>query len=750
MRRHRNPIVLTAALAALALTPQPQEAPPILGFSASAAAEQHALEARFDSSLDPGRLRSRMEHLTQRPFYTGSPYNREMSLWIADQFREWGFEVEIEEFQVLFPTPTIRELELLTPSRYTARLREPALDEDRASQIEEDRLPTYNAYSADGDVTGELVYVNYGIPGDYEELERRGIDVEGKIVIARYGGSWRGIKVKVAAEHGAIGAIIYSDPSDDGYGAGDVYPGGGYRMEHGVQRGSVLDMPLYPGDPLTPGVGATADAERLTVEEAPTVMKIPVLPISYGDALPLLGAIEGPVVPASWQGGLPITYHVGPGPATVRLHVEFDWDLAPAYDVIARVEGAEYPDQWVVRGNHRDGWALGAADPISGLVALMEEARALGELMATGWRPKRTIVYAAWDAEEPALLGSTEWAEHHRQELQEKAALYINTDGNRRGFLSLGGSHSLERFMTQVARDVTDPQTGASVEERLRARLGVQGEAEDAGRTDLRLSPLGSGSDYTPFLQHLGIATLNLSFSGEGGGGSYHSQFDSFEHYTRFIDPTFEYGVALAKVAGRATLRFSQAEVLPHYFSGLVDNVTTYLDEVTELAADLRANTERHNRLVRDRAYVLAADPTETHVPPPEKEAVPHFNFAPLQNAIDELRLESKAFDERLESFQASGLTSNQREALNRRLMGVEQLLTDERGLPKRPWFRHQIYAPGFYTGYGVKTLPGVREAIEEREFELVEEQVGRAAAAIERVAEALAEATGILGLPVS
>ncbi|MEJ2541454.1 MAG: transferrin receptor-like dimerization domain-containing protein [Gemmatimonadota bacterium] len=714
--------ILGLALLGLAFTP-PQESPPILGFSPAAAAEQRALEDRFDAQLDASNLRDWMERLTAQPFWTGSPYNREMAQWTAEQFRSWGFEVEIEEFQVLYPMPRIRELQLVSPTQYTAQLREPTLEEDRTSGIEENRLPTYNAYSADGDVTGELVYVNYGIPSDYEELERRGIDVEGKIVIARYGGSWRGIKPKVAAEHGAIGAIIYSDPIDDGYGVGDVYPEGPYRMEQGVQRGSVLDMPQYPGDPLTPGYGATADAERLSIDEAPTIMKIPVLPISYGDALPLLRALGGPVAPSEWRGGLPITYHTGPGPATVRLHLEFDWNLVPAYDVIARMEGSEYPEEWVVRGNHRDGWAMGAADPISGLVALMEEARAVAHLAESGWRPKRTIVYAAWDAEEPALLGSTEWAEHHGRELQEKATIYINTDGNGRGFLGMGGSHSLERFMTQIARDVEDPETGVSVEARRRALAAVQGDPVSAERTDLRLSPLGSGSDYTPFLQHLGIASLNLGFGGESGGGSYHSQFDSFDHYTRFIDPDFAYGIALTKVAGRATLRF---------------------------ADDLRERTERENRLVRDGAYRLAADPTKTFVPPDEEEPVPFFNFAPLENAISALEREAATYDRVLAEVQADGLSRERRQAVNRQVMGIEQLLTDERGLPKRPWFRHQIYAPGYYTGYGVKTLPGVREAIEEREFEIVDQQMQRVSDAIDRVQEALAEASRTLGRPVT
>lgn len=619
----RTFVTAIACLAAFAAPLQAQEAPPLLGFSSSAAADQYALERRYDEQLQADNLRDWMRRLTAEPFWTGSPYNREMAEWTAQQFRDWGFDVEIEEFQVLYPLPRIRELELVSPTQYTARLREPPIEGDATSAIEENRLPTYNAFSADGDVTAELVYVNQGVPADYEVLENMGIDVEGKIVIARYGGSWRGIKPKVAAEHGAIGTILFSDPIDDGYVAGDVYPEGPYRMEHGVQRGSVLDMPQYPGDPLTPGYGATADAERLEIDEAPTIMTIPVLPISYSDAAPFLEAMGGPVAPRAWQGGLPFTYHIGPGPATVRLHLEFDWDLAPAYDIIARVEGSEYPDEWIVRGNHRDGWALGAADPISGLVTLMEEARAIGELMGTGWRPKRTLVYAAWDAEEPALLGSTEWAEHHREELKEKAALYINTDGTGRGFLSAGGSHSLERFITQVARDVDDPKTDVSVLQRLKAAVAANGNYDDAMRDDIRLSPLGSGSDYTPFLQHLGIPSLNLGFGGESGGGSYHSQYDSFDHYTRFIDPTFEYGIALTKVTGRATLRFAQAEVLPYRFSNLADNVSTYADEVQNMADEMRQQTVRRNRLIRDGMIELAADPTEPFVAPTPDQAVP-------------------------------------------------------------------------------------------------------------------------------
>ena len=721
---------------------------PIPGFTAEGTGAQREIEARFDAELSEDNLREWMEYIVSEPIYVGSPHNKATADWMVERFRSWGFEAELEEYHVLFPTPRVRELEMVAPSRYTARLREPTLAEDRTSGIEEDRLLPYNAYSADGDVTGELVYVNYGIPADYEELARRGIDVRGKIVIARYGGSWRGIKPKVAHENGAIGALIYSDPRDDGYFQGDTYPEGAFRQEHGVQRGSVLDMPQYPGDPLTPAVGATADAERLDRLEAPTIMKIPVLPISWGDARPLLEAMGGPVAPQSWRGALPITYHIGPGPATVRLHVEFNWDLTPAYNVIAKVQGSEFPDEWVIRGNHRDGWAMGAADPTSGMVALMEEARSVGRLMEGGWRPRRTIVYAGWDAEEPALLGSTEWAEHHAAELKEHAVIYVNTDGNNRGFLNMGGSHSLEAMINGVARDVTDPQTGVSVFDRVRAARAVGGDPEAMSRPNLRISPLGSGSDYTPFLQHLGLPSLNLGFGGEGGGGSYHSQYDSFDHYTRFGDPGFHYGVALAKVAGRVTLRMASADVLPYRFSGLVDNVKRYLGEVEQLAADMRSRTERENGLVAADAYRLAADPTRSYVPPEAKDAVPFLNFAPVRNAVAALEEAAGAYDEEVSGALAGGgLDAGRAEELNGHLKKIEQLLTDDRGLPRRPWFKHQIYAPGFYTGYGVKTLPGIREAIEERDWELVSVQMERLAAAVRRASEALEGAAGMVGV---
>ena len=703
---------------------------PLLGFSAETSATEQALEARFDEKLQAQNLRAWLKRLAARPHALGSPYGRENAEFLLAQFRSWGYDARIEQFDVLFPTPKARSLEMTGPTRWKARLTEPVLKEDATSGQAAEQLPVYHAYSIDGDVEAELVYVNYGVPGDYEVLERYGVDVKGKVVITRYGGSWRGIKPKVAAEHGAIGCLVYSDPRDDGYFRGDVYPKGPWRMEHGAQRGSVADMPLFPGDPLTPGVGATPDASRLPRKEAPTLTKIPVMPISHADAQPLLRALEGKVVPEEWRGALPFTYHFGPGPAKVRLTLEFDWKLAPALNVIAVMKGADRPDEWVLRGNHHDAWVNGADDPVSGAVALMEEARVVGELAKAGAHPRRTIVYALWDGEEQGLLGSTEWAEAHAEELRAKAVAYVNSDSNARGFLYAGGSMTLEPFVDEIAQDVTDPQTKVSVKERLRARLQVTGSPEVAKeareRTTLRLSALGSGSDYTPFLQHLGVASLNIGFGGEDGGGSYHSIFDSIDHYTRFGDPTFEYGVALAKVGGRTVLRLANAEVLPFDPVPIAETTARYAREVQKLAEDLREQTEEENRRVREKVYVMADDPKLALGPPKAREAVPFVNFAPLQNAV--ARMQRSAADYKQ---MAATLSPAARDARNAAFIGLERKLTRAEGLPGRPWFTHQVYAPGFYTGYGVKTLPAIREALEQRQW-------GQAAQQVELVAQTL------------
>ena len=717
----------------------------LFGFSLESARVERDLEERFDLELDAANLESWMRRLSARPHHAGSPYGKENAEFMAELFRSWGYETEIEEYGVLFPTPIVRRLEMVAPEHFVASLEEPALDEDSTSSQRSEQLPSYNAYSADGDVEGELVYVNYGIPADYEELARRGIDVAGKIVLARYGGSWRGIKPKVAAENGAIGCILFSDPRDDGYGVGDVYPQGGFRPAEGVQRGSVADMPLYPGDPATPFVGATEDARRLPLDEIPTLTKIPVLPISHQDVLPLLEALEGPVAPAAWRGFLPATYHLGPGPTRVRLQLEFSWDTVPAYNVIAKMIGSESPNQWVVRGNHHDAWVNGATDPVSGMVAVMEEARGVAMLARDGFRPRRTIVYASWDAEEPGLLGSTEWVEHHAAELLEKAVVYINSDSNQRGFLGVGGSHTLQRFVDEVAGDVEDPVLGISIADRVRARRATSGSgAKDVfGGDAVRLSPLGSGSDYTPFLQHLGIASLNIGFRGEGDYGQYHSIYDSFDHYQRFMDPGFDYGIALARFGGRLVLRMANADVLPFEFSRLTERLSVYTEEVEKLADTMRKETETRNKAIGLGMYRVAADPRETWIDPPLEEAVPHLNFAPLHNALAAVKASVADYEAARAAAAAEGRAGGA--GLDRALYLTERALTDTDGLPGRPWFVHYIYAPGFYTGYGVKTLPAVREAIEQREWKDVDERVETTAAVLDRFAAAVDRATAVL-----
>jgi N-acetylated-alpha-linked acidic dipeptidase len=725
---------------------------PLLGFGRESAAQQRSTEAQFDASLKKDNLRDWMKRLSARPHHLGSPYGKENAEFIAAQFRAWGYETEIERFEVLFPTPKLRILEMREPAKYTASLAEPPLKEDSTSSLTEEQLPTYNAYSVDGDVTGQLVYVNYGVPRDYEVLAEHGVDVKGKIVIARYGGSWRGIKPKVAAEHGAIGCLIYSDPRDDGYFQGDVYPKGGWRNEFGAQRGSVMDMPLHPGDPLTPGVGATGDAKRLAVKEAPTITKIPVLPISYADALPLLKALDGPLAPVGWRGALPLTYHLGPGPAMVRLKLEFDWKQVSLYNVIARLRGSERPDEWIIRGNHHDAWVCGAADPVSGLVTLMEEARVVAELAKQGRRPKRTIVYAAWDGEEQGLLGSTEWVEAHAEELKKHAALYINTDMYGRGFLSVGGSHTLEKFINEVAREVSDPKRKMTVAERLRASRIVKGSREEQrearDRADLRIDALGSGSDYTPFIQHLGIASLNIGFEGEESYiGVYHSVYDSFDHFTRFVDPNFDYGIALMQTTGRAVLRSANADILPFEFLGFSDAAERYLKEVVKLLDDLRDETSRKNRLISDGLLEAVSDPMQRYVTPRPKEPVPHLNFAPLQNALARLRESARRYQSAWGRSASGGrlLPRETQNELDQIFMKAERALTRNEGLPRRKWYRHQIYAPGFYTGYGVKTLPGVREAIEQRNWKEASEQVEVTAAVIQRFTAEIERATKII-----
>jgi N-acetylated-alpha-linked acidic dipeptidase len=695
-----------------------------------------------------------MEHLAARPHNVGSPYDKENAEWILARFKEFGLDAHIEQFDVLYPTPKERVVELVEGGpKFVAKLQEPPVKEDSTSDQQSEQLPTYHAYSIDGDVTAPLVYVNYGIPEDYEQLERMGVSVKGAIVIARYYHSWRGIKPKVAAEHGAIGCLIYSDPHEDGFMQGDVFPAGAWRPKDGVQRGSVADMPIYPGDPLTPGIGATKNAKRLAIKDAQTITKIPVLPISYGDAQPLLAALTGRVAPDGWRGGLGITYHIGPGPAKVHLKVKSNWDIKPVYDVIARIPGSSIPDEWIIRGNHHDAWVNGAEDPISGMVAVLEEARAFGELLKSGWKPKRTIILCAWDGEEPGLLGSTEFAEEHYDDLRAHAVAYINSDGNGRGYLGIEGSHTLEKFTNDVAHDISDPESKLSAWKRSRLREIANAKSADQrkeirDRADLRIPALGSGSDYTAFLQHDGIASMNIGFGGEDGGGIYHSIYDDFYWYTHFSDTDFVYGRALAQTGGTIVMRLADAELLPFEFGDFADTVQTYLKELKALAQKTQEDIRERNREIEEGLFKATDDPRHPLVAPPSEAVPPHLNFAPLENAVDEVSVSAGEYRKALEQASANGgsrLASASLTDVNHLLMESERKLTTSQGLPNRPWFKHQLYAPGFYTGYAVKTMPAVREAIEQKQWKQADEAIEVVAGVLHEEAALIASAAAKL-----
>ena len=688
----------------------------IRGFSATAASAERDRENRFQAVPKPDNLRDYMRDISAEPHNAGSPGSRKVAEYLLARFKSWGLNATIEEYEALMPFPTERVVELVAPEKYTATLKEPGVEADKDS-TDANQLPTFNAYSADGDVTADLVYVNYGIPEDYAQLEKLGVDVKGKIVIARYGRSWRGIKPKVAWEHGAVGCIIYSDPRDDGFFQGDVYSEGPWRPEQGVQRGSVMDMPIHPGDPLTPGWGSEKGGRKLDRTESKTLLKIPVLPISYGDALPLLRNLKGPVAPEPWRGALPITYHVGPGPSKVRMKLTFDWQNRPLYDVIVRIDGSEFPDQWIIQGNHHDAWVNGASDPTSGNVALMETARGFAELLKTGWKPRRTIILASWDGEEWGLLGSTEWAEKHKDELATKGVVYINSDSTGKGWLGMSGSHSLQAFINEVARDVPDPRgSGKSVLEAKRAHEIEQAKT-DQEKNDLRASPdlpieaLGSGSDYTAFIDHLNIAALDLGFGGDGGSGIYHSIYDSFYWYTHFSDGDFTHSAALSRTIGTALLRLADADVLPFEFKGTATALGRYVDEIEKM---------------------------------PVKGG--KLDLGPLRSAIAKLSSSADAYEKALARVpKMSAVPATQLGELNRTLYSTERAFRYEAGLPKRDWFKHLAYAPGFYTGYGVKTLPGIREGIEQDQYQEARSFIPIVATAINKLTGEVDKATAMV-----
>jgi N-acetylated-alpha-linked acidic dipeptidase len=728
-------------------TPAPAAAR-LSGYGAQSAAAESAREKQFRDAIVAGNIRENMRRLSARPHHVGSPYDKDNAEWILARFKEWGFDAHIETFQVLFPTPKERVVEILAPTPFRAKLQEPPVAVDPTSDQTSEQLPTYNAYSADGDVTAPLVYVNYGIREDYEQLDRLGISVAGAIVIARYGAGWRGTKPKVAAEHGAIGCIIYSDPHGDGYYQGDEYPAGGWRPRDGVQRGSVMDT-AYPGDPLTPGVGATAGAKRLAIKDAPTITKIPVLPISYADALPLLSAIGGAVSPENWHGALPITYHIGPGPAKVHLKVASNWDIKPVYDVIATIHGSNPDPQWVIRGNHHDAWVNGAADPISGQSAMLEEARVIGEMHKQGWNPKRSIIYCAWDGEEPGLLGSVEWVETHLSELQKHAVAYINSDDSDRGFLGVGGTQDLQSVVSSVARDILDPETHMSLLQRTRLAAIAQAKNADERsairrQTDLSIEALGDGSDYTAFQDFAGISTLDFAFGGEDQGTQYHSVYDDFYWYTHFGDTDFSYGRALAQLAGTTMIRLAGADLIPVDYSPQADAIAKYESELEQLLKDQQDEITERNLELQEGVFTATADPRKTFVPPPAEAVPPFMNFTPMKNAIELLKKSAERYSNALASLQADDAPApspQALEAVNADLLRISRLFLNEKGLPERPWFKNQIYAPGAYTGYSAKPIAAVREYMDQKKWKEADAQIPPVAQIIETVAAGINKA---------
>jgi N-acetylated-alpha-linked acidic dipeptidase len=708
-------LLLSCALGSVASAQAP--AGRLLGFTAGGTEAQRALERQLLGQPAGDRMAEYHTAMTSEPHHAGTDAQERTAGYYAEKLREFGFdEVLLNRYEVLLPYPVHREVTLLEPERYELKLFEPPLERDGEIvdpfSDDEGVLPTFNAYSADGDVTGEVVYVNYGIPADYEVLDELGVSLEGKIAIARYGRSWRGIKPRLAAERGAVGCLIYSDPADDGFVQGDVLPEGKWRPEWGVQRGSVMDMPTYPGDPQTPGEPSTPGAERIPLDQVATLQKIPVLPISYGDALPILRNLDGSNVPEAWRGGLPITYKTGPGPARVHMRLAFDWSVRPIVNVIGILRGSEQPDKIVMAGGHRDAWTFGGRDPISGAVSMLETARIIGAAAQRGSRPKRSIAVASWDAEEWGLIGSVEYGEEFGDVLQGNLIVYLNRESYTAGAFGAGGVHSLQPFINELTHSVRMPDDQSSVWEDWAGQRPEESLVEHEGERNVRISALGSGSDYTVFLDHLGIPSMNIGFS--SGNGIYHSRYDSQWFYRTFGDPEFTYGERLAELSAFFLLRLANSEVLPFDYSSLAETIDRYLDELEEEAMaeelDLAEELEvlrRYNRNFGATAIALRTeiDYLLSHLDQPSAESLSDDQVAENHRRIREL---------------------------NDLLLQTEHAFLTPGGLPGRPWFRHQIYAPGFYTGYGVKTLPGVREAIEKGDVEEAHEMAGRLVGALE------------------
>ncbi len=714
MRRHNRKFI-AALILTMAQCLQPVTlAQTIDGFSQRLTPEQRRLEEQFRAVPQSSTAREALRRLTAEPHIAGSPEDYATAIYVRDQMRSFGLQSDLKEYQVLLPYPrTPSIVELLAPRRERLQVREDVIAVDSTSGSRK-IVPLYNGYGASADVTAPLVYVNYGLPDDYAALRAAGVDVKGKIAIARYGNSFRGVKAKVAEENGAVGLIIYSDPADDGYAQGDVYPKGPWRPDSSAQRGSVQFLFIYPGDPLTPGTPAVAGTPRLKKEEATNIPHIPVQPISYGDARRLLQPLRGPLRPRGFQGGLPFPYHVG-GTNDVRVHLKTDIEFVTKtiWDVITRIDGAVENDRWVVLGNHRDAWVFGAVDPNSGTTAMIEVGRGLGQLLKSGWKPRRAIVLCSWDAEEQGLIGSTEWAEEKASELKEKAVVYLNMDAAVSG-PNFGASSvpSLWKLIRSTAQDIRDPKTGKSVYEAWRDRTWentsednrYDGNGNEKLKPMPRIGALGSGSDYTPFLQHLGVPSLDMGFGGDYG--VYHSAYDSFYWMSHFGDPSFQYHVAAAQIWGTVALRMANASALPFDYTDYAAQLREFVNETTRLA-----NRRKMNDTFDARAMLKAIE-----------------QFGDEAEKIQKLRMDNER----------NALSDEKLRRINEALVQAERAFIDERGLRGRSWFKHQIYAPGFYTGYAALPLPDLRQAIEDG-------RAGDAAEAASRVTEAIERATELL-----
>ena len=665
------------------------------GFSAERAAAEHRWEDQFRAVPDSKSAREHLRRLTLVPHIAGTKEDYDTAVYVRDQLRSYGLAAELKEYEVwlnYLNTPTV--LELITTRRQRLSTQEAVVPGDPTSTNPK-ITPLFNGYSANGDVTAPVVYANYGLPPDYDELKKAGVDVKGKIVIVRYGNSFRGVKAKVAEEHGAVGCIIYSDPEDDGYMQGDVYPKGPWRPVASGQRGSVQYLFDYPGDPLTPGRPAIPGETRLKPEEATNLTRIPVQPIAYDVAKTIFSQLKGPVRPTrGFQGGLPLAYHLGgTNDVKLRLKTDMDYKLRKIWDVVARIDGNEEKDRWVVLGNHRDAWVFGAVDPNSGTTAMLEVGRGFGELLKQGWKPRRTIILCSWDAEEYGLIGSTEWAEEFANDLKEKAVAYLNLDAAVSG-ANFGASSvpSLWKLLWAVMREVKDPKTGTTV---------YQQWGKNGGQA--RIGALGSGSDYTPFLQHLGVPSTDMGFNGDYG--VYHSAYDSFYWMDHFGDPGFQYHVAVSQLWGTLAMRLAEADGLSFDYTDYARQVRDYFTEVMRLAR------------VRDLAATL------------DEKA--------MTAALDDFAKEA----ERVEKARQDAVRNSDRAKLvkiNDALIKAERQFIDERGLRGRAWYKHTIYAPGFYTGYAAIPLTDFRQGIDDRNTANAKEGLEKIVEAVKRVTSTL------------